>query len=90
MKLTLQSIFYALSIFALILFIIQVIDTLMDDDSDDESETVDRQVVLVPWMYHYRPYWRRFRRNVPWFGPRPGGRWLRRRGGRGGRRHRRR
>ena len=90
MKLTLQSIFYFLSIIALGLVIIYLIDMIMDDE-DEDNET---PVVVVPFIQQYRPYWRRFRHNLPWYGPRPGGRWFGKRphhrgGRRGGRRHHR-
>ena len=70
MKLTLQTVFYFLSIVALVLFIIYLLDTIMDDD-DENSHT---PVVMIPFVQQYRPYWRRFRNNLPWVGPRPGGR----------------
>lgn len=75
MKVSLQTIFYFLAIVALLLVIVYLIDTLMDDDEDEEQT---QNVVLVPWVTQYRPYWRRFRRNLPWYGPRPGGRRMRR------------
>jgi hypothetical protein len=90
MKINLQTIFYLLAIVALILTIIQIIDNLMDDDEDeDKTQTVvypETQYVVMPWVRRYRPYWWRFRRNVPWVGPRPGGGWVGRIGRRG-RRH---
>ena len=48
------------------------------EEEDEDNET---PVIVVPYIQQYRPHWRRFRRNIPWFGPRPGGRWF-------GRRHR--
>lgn len=91
MKISLQTIFYILAIIALLLTIIQIIDNMMDND--DEDEQPDTQYVIMPWVTNYRPYWRRFRRNIPWVGPRPGNGWVgrfgRRHHRRGGRRHRR-
>ena len=87
MKLTLQNTFYILAIIALILTIVQIIDNLMDDDEEDKHDVHPQtQYVVMPWISNYRPYWWRFRRNVPWIGPRPGGGWV----GRFGRRHPRR
>ena len=83
MKLKLETIFYFLAIIAVILMIIHLIDTIMDDD-EEKSPT---PVVMVPFVQQYRPYWRRFRNSLPWYGPRPGGRPY---GGRYLRRHRRR
>ena len=75
MKVSLQTIFYFLAIVALLLVIVYLVDTLMGDD-DEEGEP--QNIVLVPWVNYYRPHWRRFRRNLPWYGPRPGGRPMRR------------
>ena len=82
MKIDLQTIFYLLAIVALILTIIQIVDNLMDDDEQSQPQP-QTQYVIMPWVHRYRPYWWRFRRNVPWIGPRPGGGWV----GRFGRRH---
>ena len=87
MKLTLQNIFYFLSIIALGLLIIYLIDMIMDEDEEDKTTPV----IVLPYIQRYRPHWRRFRNNLPWIGPRPGGRWFGgiRGGHRRGRRHRR-
>ena len=53
-----ETVFYALGSLAAVLFIVGMVQ-----DSNDERH--ERNVVVVPW-------WRRFRRNLPWFGPRPG------------------
>lgn len=63
-----ETIFYTLASIAALLFIIG----LIQDSNEDEE--VRRNVVVVPaYARDYGlPYWYRFRRNLPWYGPRPG------------------
>ena len=62
-----ETVFYILgSIVALLL-----IGGLLQNSNNEEDR---RNIVVVPgYARDYGlPYWYRFRRNLPWYGPRPG------------------
>ena len=63
-----ETVFYVLGSLAAVLFIAGMVQ------DSNEPKQPERNVVVVPGYFRNFgfPWWRRFRRNLPWVGPRPG------------------
>ena len=68
----LHQVFYIVGFVAFIV----LIHSLLQKDND-ENDNDHHNIIVVPgfnYRFHGPRWWGRFRRNLPWVGPRPGGR----------------